>query len=210
MNHFQQWLNALARSQPNLSWQEWVAALTGLVCVWLTVKNKTSNWPWGIVSVLAYGWVFWQNKLYASCGLNLLYFLPCCVYGWWHWAKCGPTQNDDLPVRKLTTNGNLKWIAITIAFTFGIGYPIAHFTNDPIPYADALATGMSIVAQWMQAKKWFENWWYWIAVDVVYIGYVYPAQHMYLSLALYAVYLIVAIRGAIEWKPLVAPEPANA
>jgi nicotinamide mononucleotide transporter len=188
------------------TWQEWVAALTGLVCVWLTVKNKTANWPWGIVSVLAYAWVFWQWKLYANFALNLFYFFPCCVYGWWYWAKCGPTHNDDLPVRRLSPAYNWLWVGITLAITLLIGLPIAHFTNDPIPYADALVTGMSVVAQWMQAKKWYENWWYWIGLDIIFVGYIYPKQHGYISMALYAVYLIVAVRGAFEWKPLIAAE----
>jgi nicotinamide mononucleotide transporter len=192
------------------TWEEWIAALTGLVCVWLTVKNRLSNWPWGIVSVLAYTVVFWKQHAYASCGLNLLYFFPCCVYGWWFWAKCGPTHNDDLPVRRLSPRMNLAWAGITLALTLAIGLPIAHFTNDPIPYPDALATGMSIVAQWMQAKKWFENWYYWIAVDVLYVGFVYPALHLYLSLALYLVFLAVAVRGAIAWKPLIVAEPVDA
>lgn len=196
------WLAALVALQPSTTWQEWVAALTGLVCVWLTVKNKISNWPWGIVSVLAYTWVFWQARLYASCGLNLLYFFPCCVYGWWYWLKCGPTHNDDLPVRRLGRRAQLLWVGITLALTVGIGLPIAHFTNDPLPYPDALVTGLSIVAHWMQAKKWYENWWYWILLDIIYVFYIYPSQHLYVSMALYLVFLIMAIRGAVEWRPL--------
>lgn len=206
MTHPHDWLKALVALQPTTTWQEWLAALTGLLCAWLTVKNKLSNWPWGIVSVLAYSWVFWQAKLYASFGLNLLYFFPCCVYGWWYWARGGPAQNDDLPVRKLSAKQNAIWVALTLAATFGIGYPIARFTNDPIPYADSLATGMSIIAQWMQAKKWYENWWYWIGLDIVYIAYVYPTQHLYVSMALYMVYLAVAIRGAVEWRHLLHGE----
>ena len=209
MSHLTEWIVAAAKVDTK-SWMEWLAAITGLVCAWLTVKNRLSNWPWGIISVLAYTVVFWNARLYASCGLNLLYFFPCCCYGWWYWAKCGPTKNDDLPVLRLAPNANLAWLGITLALTLGIGWPIARFTNDPLPYADALVTGMSIVAQWMQAKKWFENWWYRIALDVLYVGYIYPAQHLYISMALYMVYLIVAIRGAIEWKPLIANEAARA
>ena len=192
------------------TWEEWVAALTGLICAWLTVKNKTSNWPWGIVSVIAYSWVFWKTSAYANFGLNLFYFLPCCIYGWWYWAKCGPTQKDDLPIRRLTPKMNLVWLGITAAFTVGIGLPMAYYTKDPIPYADALSTGMSIVAQWMQARKWFENWWYWIAVDILYVAHIFPTLHLYVSMCLYAVYLFVGIRGAIEWKPLIAAEPTRA
>ena len=191
-------------------WPELSAALTALVCIWLTVKNKIANWPWGIVSVLLYSWVFWQGKLYASFGLNLLYFFPCCIYGWWYWAKCGPKRDDDLPVRHLSARGNLLWLGITIALSLLIGAPIAYYTQDPTPYMDSLVTGMSIVAQWMQAKKWIENWWYWIALDAVSAFYLFPSQKLYFSAVLYVIFLIVAVRGVVEWRRLLAVETANA
>jgi nicotinamide mononucleotide transporter len=183
---------------------EWVAATTGLLCAWLTVKNRISNWPWGIVSVLIYGWIFWQNKLYANAGLQILYFLPCCVYGWWVWAKCGPTHNDDLPVRNLAPARWAVAVGVTAALSLLIGLLMDRYTNDPRPYADGLITGMSIVAQWLQAKKLYENWWLWIGVDVVSVFYLYPLQGLWVTAALYVVFLVIAIRGAIEWRQLLA------
>jgi nicotinamide mononucleotide transporter len=191
-------------------WQELSAALTALVCVWLTLKNKISNWPWGIVSVLLYAWVFWQAKLYANFGLNLFYFLPSSLYGWWNWAKAGPEQNDDLPVRRLSRRGNLIGLGITLLITLVIGAPISYYTQDPNPYADALLTGLSIMAQWMQAKKWLENWWYWIAADVIFAVYLFPVQHLYFSMALYFLFLMIAIQGALAWRKLAAPEFVDA
>lgn len=191
-------------------WMELAAALTALVCIWLTVKNKISNWPWGIVSVLLYAWVFWDAKLYASFGLNLLYFFPCCLYGWWMWARGGPTRNDDLPVRRLSRRTNFVWLGITILLSLAIGAPIAHFTHDPSPYIDSLVTGMSLVAQWMQTQKWLENWWYWIALDVVSAFYLYPTQKLYVSTALYTVFLVIAIRGVVEWRRLMVGKAVDA
>src|SRR2546423_10064432 len=92
---------AIVEQWRSMSLLEVSAAITTVLCAWLTVKNRISNWPWGIVAVLLYGWVFWQAKLYAQTGLQILYFLPCCIYGWWAWAKFGPTQNDDLPIVSL-------------------------------------------------------------------------------------------------------------
>lgn len=192
------------------TWPELIAVLTAAICVWLTIKNKISNWPWGIVSVLFYAYVFWKTRAYANCGLQIFYFLPCCLYGWWYWAKCGPTRNDDLPVRRLTRKQNLIWLGIMFAIVLGIGAPIAHYTQDSYPYADSITTGLSFVGQWMQAKKWLENWWYWIAADVIYAFYLFPALKINVSAVLYFVFLILAIRGAVEWKRLAVAEPVHA
>ncbi len=61
---------------------EILASLTGLVSVYLTVRNKIANWPWGIVSVLLFGWLFWSSRLYSDAGLQIVYFLPMQFYGW--------------------------------------------------------------------------------------------------------------------------------
>lgn len=189
-----------------MSAAEWGAALTALICIWLTIKNRISNWPWGIVSVLIYAYIFWKARLYASVGLQLFYFLPCCFYGWWVWAKCGPTHNDDLPVMKLKRGVNLAWFAVTAVLSVLIGVLMARFTDDPNPYMDGIVTSMSIVAQYLQAKKLFENWWYWIALDVLSAGCLYPMQHLYVTAALYVVFLVLAIRGVVEWRPLIGKQ----
>lgn len=198
----QQWFYA--------NWVEFVAALSGLICVWLTLKNRISSWPWGILSVLLYAYVFWKARFIGNFGLNLLYYFPSSLYGWWNWAKAGPTKNDDLPVRRLSPLGNLRWFGIMILITLAIGAPISYWTNDPYPFADTLTTGLCIVAQWMQAKKWRENWWYWIAADVIYVCYLFPVQKLYFSFGLYILFLLIAIQGAREWHKLAVPEYVDA
>ena len=47
----------------------------------------------------------------------------------------------------------------------------------------------------MATRKWLENWLVWIAVDVVYVGDVRLAEASTLTSALYAVFLVLAVRG---------------
>ena len=186
-----------------MSWWEWIGAITALACVWLTVKNKISNWPWGIVSVLAYTVVFWQSKTYANMWLNVAYFLPCCIYGWYVWAKYGPTHNDDLPVTKLTPQNRLLWCAAAAVMYPVLGYIFSR-TDDPTPYTDGFLTALSIVGQYLQAKKIFENWYFWLVADAIYAAYFLPVNHLYLSAFVYAVFLIMAAKGLLEWRALMA------
>ncbi len=185
---------------------EWAAAFTSFACIYLTVKNKLSNWAWGIAAVLLYGWFFWIQKLYANAALNLLYYLPCCIYGWWVWAKQGPKHDDDLPVTDLSSKARTRWLIASVLLALLVGFPIARYTNDPYPYADSITTGFSIVAQYLQAKKIYENWWFWIGVDVIYGFYLFPLQHLAVSAVLYVLFTGLAIQGAREWKPLIGKE----
>ena len=64
-----------------------VVAVT-LAAVYLTVRQVIWCWPLGMVSVTLYAWVFYDAKLYADMGLQVLYF-ALSVYGWWAWLHGG-------------------------------------------------------------------------------------------------------------------------
>ena len=71
------------------------------------------------------------------------------------------------------------------------------------------STGFSITAQWLQAKKVFENWWMWIGVNLVYACYLLPRQGAWVSTVLYALFTLLAIKGAVAWKPLIGKPVAR-
>jgi nicotinamide mononucleotide transporter len=177
---------------------EWVAVVTSLLCVWLTVRNNIWNWFWGFIGVILYGYIFWNYKNYANAGLQILYFLPIQFIGWYVWKRKGPNQDNDLPVTQLTPKARLGWVGVTAVLT-GILYVVLRLTNDPLPFFDGTTTAMSIVAQYLQVHKKFENWWLWIAADVLYAGYVFPVQELYVSAGLYVIFTGLAIFGAISW-----------
>lgn len=73
------------------------------------------------------------------------------------------------------------------------------FTDAALPIIDAgLAVG-SLIAQWFLSKKILENWYIWIALDVVFIG-VFYYKELYLTAILYFIFLILATSGAIAWN----------
>ena len=102
------WQTVMSQMSP----VEIVAAIATLINVYLTAKNNIWCWPWGIVSVVLYGFVFYESHLYSSMGLQALYYLPMQFYGWWVWLRCGPKQDDDLPIAKLSFRGLLFWFGI--------------------------------------------------------------------------------------------------
>jgi nicotinamide mononucleotide transporter len=73
------------------------------------------------------------------------------------------------------------------------------YTNAALPYWDAAITVISLVAQWLMAKKILECWLLWITVDVLAIG-VYAVKKLYPTTGLYAVFLVLAVLGYLTWK----------
>jgi nicotinamide mononucleotide transporter len=53
-------------------------------------------------------------------------------------------------------------------------------------------------------RKYIENWFVWIAVDVFYIA-MFTFKHLYLTALLYAVFIFVCTLGYLEWKRSLMP-----
>jgi nicotinamide mononucleotide transporter len=60
-------------------------------------------------------------------------------------------------------------------------------------------TSFSIVGQWMQTRKLLEAWLVWLGVDVFYVG-MFLYKGLYLTAALYAVFLVLAVMGFLSWR----------
>lgn len=184
---------------------ELAAAVLSAIGVWLGVRQAVWNWPFGIVSVLMYAWIFFRARLYADAGLQLFY-AGISVYGWWHWLTGGRRADGSdgapaaaLPVTRMPAAWWPAVVGVTALAGWGIGHLLATQTNAAIPYLDAALTATSLTAQWMLTRKYVENWLLWIAVDVVYVP-TYLARALPVTAVLYAVFLVLAVMGWREWR----------
>lgn len=185
---------------------EIVAAITSLLCVYLTVKNNIWNWFWGLIGSILYGYIFFRiSHIYANAGLQILYFVPMQFVGWYVWWKGNPDKNDALPISALTNRERTIWCAVTVllsvALFYGLAPLVAIFRLPPpqLSPMDCFTTGLSISAQFLQTYKKFENWVLWIIADLIYTFYIFPQLKMPVTTLLYAVFTVLATTGAIEW-----------
>jgi nicotinamide mononucleotide transporter len=178
-----------------MTWIELAATIFGLLCVWFTVKQNIWCWPTGIVQVFLYIFVFYGAKLYSDALLQVIYiFLQ--AYGWYHWNKGNQHQ---LPVTNIPKRNYPFYASAILLGSFLWGYTMKRYTDAAAPYPDAFIVVASLVATWLLAKKKVESWYLWISVDVIAIG-VYAYKHLYLTTSLYAVFLVLATMGLLEWK----------
>jgi nicotinamide mononucleotide transporter len=176
---------------------EMVAVVITLVAVYLTTRQIVWCWPLGMVSVTLYAVVFFEARLYADMGLQGLYF-ALAAYGWWAWLYGGEDHGElDVSLTSLKT----KLVLLVLATGSGLvlGRALSQLTDAALPYMDSTLTTFSIAAQWMQARKLLENWLVWIGVDVFYVG-MFLYKELYLTAALYAVFLLLAGMGLVQWR----------
>ena len=176
---------------------EIVAAVFGVVSVFLSVKQNIWSWPTAIVNVGLYIFVFFESKLYGDTGLQVVYVI-LNAYGWYHWLYGGKNRTE-LPVSRTSARLGVFLIALGAAGTALLGTILARKTDAALPYIDSLTTSTSLIAQWMMTRKLLQNWIIWVAVDVIYIG-MYIFKHLYPTAGLYLVWLVLSAMGYFQWR----------
>jgi nicotinamide mononucleotide transporter len=176
---------------------EIIAAVFGVVSVFLSVKQNIWSWPTAIVNVGLYIFVFFESKLYADTGLQVVYVV-LNAYGWYHWLYGGKNRTE-LPVSRTSARLGLFLVGLGAAGTAILGTILARNTDAALPYVDSMSTSTSLIAQWMMTRKLLENWIIWVAVDVVYIG-MYIFKSLYVTAVLYLVFLILSAMGYFQWR----------
>jgi len=192
-------------------WIEWIAAIAGAVSVYLSARENIWSWPTAIVNVSLYTFVFFETGLYSDMGLQVVY-LVLSVYGWYQWLH-GGAHRTRLHVSRATPRVWLVSTGIALAFWLVWGRYMSTFRGVSFPYLDAGLATLSLVAQWMMTRKILENWVLWIIADIIYVP-MYIVKGLYVTSALYAVFLVLAVLGVVEWRRsyardrAIAPRPA--
>ncbi len=176
---------------------ELIAAVSGLICVWLTIRQNIWCWPVGLLQVALYIGVFYDARLYSDLILHVIYVIMQ-GYGWYHWLH-GGRDNSPLKVTVLSWPATVRWWLLALVLAAVWGHVMASYTDAAAPYPDAFIAVASLIAQWLMARKKLQSWYFWIVVDLVAIA-VYLSKDLYITTGLYAVFLALAIFGYFQWK----------
>ncbi|MGF7170727.1 nicotinamide mononucleotide transporter [Sphingobium xanthum] len=175
---------------------EIIAVILGLANIALIVRRSLWNYPFGIAMVSLYFFIFIEARLYSDALLQI-FFLVLNLYGWLNWSGAR-TQDEGVPVRWLGMPGFLVWAAVGIATSALWGWLMHRQTDAAAPYWDAGVAMLSIVAQLLMARRYIDNWTFWIIVDCLAIP-LYWTKGLHLTAGLYIVFLLFSLAGLIEW-----------
>jgi nicotinamide mononucleotide transporter len=171
--------------------------ITGVLNVWLVTRENIWSWPLGVLNAGFYVVVFARTGLYSDTGLQVVY-LVLSFYGWWHWARGDGARTPVIVTRTaapllvlLAGVGVVTWLVLSTI--------TSRIPGSALPRLDAALVSISLIAQWMMTRKLLENWLLWIAVDVVYVPLLL-SRGLRLTAVLYAVFLVLAIIGFVQWK----------
>lgn len=188
---------------------EYVGVLTGLLYLFLEIKQHRAMWIVGFLTSLLYVFVFFFSKIYADMGLQI-YYVAISVYGFLQWTKngknglCEKPEPASVPQDKIIystlTPRLLVGVLLAIIVLFFLIYTLLNnFTDSPIPMGDAFTTSVGIVATWMVARRIIEHWVFWIVANGISV-YLYFVRELYPTMFLYICYALLAAIGLYTWK----------
>lgn len=180
----------------HVSVAELAGFVTGAGCVWLTVKAHIANFPVGLANDAFFLVLFLAAGLYADSGLQVVY-LVLGVVGWWQWLRGGENRGRLKAGRATMTELGVLAVLVVLA-TWGLTV-LLRSVNDVAPFWDALTTALSLAPQWLLNTKKLQNWYFWIAADLIYVP-LYGVKHLWLTAVVYVVFLAMCFLGYSEWR----------
>lgn len=181
-----------------INWFEIIAAILGLIGIFLQIRQNHWYWLVSILMVIMYIIVFYNSKFYADMSFQI-YYLGVSIYGWYYWLTNKRTSNTEINTSSLKLKQWLYCILTSCLFFIIIYLILIKFTDSDIAFGDSFTTSLSIVATWLLARKILENWIFWIIVDIVSTG-LYMYKGLYPTAILFLILTILAIYGYCKWK----------
>jgi nicotinamide mononucleotide transporter len=179
------------------NWLENLGILTSLICIYLNTQQNIWGWFWAIISSAIYGVIFYEARLFSDMGLQGI-FIVLSFYGWISW-QFGNSEEKVLSVSNIPLKIAIFCLAFFLIFTLISGYFLAKYTQASLPYLDSSLTAISLIATWMTARKYLENWLLWILANVAYVGmYLYKGLNG--TAVLYILLIVLAVKGYQDWR----------
>lgn len=182
-------------------WLDMLTTILGLIYIWLEYRASIALWFVGVVMPALDVILYWNHGLYGDAGMAVYYTLAA-LYGFYIWKfKKTRKSKQSLPIIHMPRRFYLP-TAIFFFAAWGVTYYVlTHWTNSTVPVLDSFTNALSFVGMWALARKYLEQWFFWIAVDVV-CCLLYVEKGIPFKAGLYGLYVVIAIAGYYKWKKM--------
>lgn len=174
-----------------------VSGIAGTICVVLTSQRKVSSFAWGILQIVTYVILCWEQRFYGEIAENAFY-MATTVGGIIIWLKKYDAAKAQVRVEKLGLKGWVVWLSVFMIGTAAVSFILSK-TDDTQPFLDAITTVPAFIAQILLMTRYREQWIFWIIVDGFSLVMWMVAKD-WCMVAQYAFWLINCVYGLIKWK----------
>ncbi len=182
-------------------WLDMLTTILGLIYIWLEYRASIALWFVGVIMPALDIYLYWSHGLYGDSGMACYYTLAA-LYGFYVWKfKKTRKKKEPLPIIKMPRD---KYLPVTVFFFIAWGtiyYILIRWTNSTVPLQDSFTNALSFVGMWALARKYVEQWLFWIAVDAV-CCMLYVQKGIPFKAGLYGLYVAIAVAGYFKWNKM--------
>ena len=192
---------------------EIIGVVVGVIYLWLEYRASIYLWIASIVMPAIYLFVYYDAGLYADTAINI-YYLVIALYGWaaWKWgfsfSRKAEEQPQELKISHITARGWIAMATLYVVMQLAITAALTYLTDSDVAWFNGLTSALSIVGMYMLARKYIEQWWVWLVVDILSAG-LYFYKDLQFTAVLYAAYAVIAVAGYFKWKRLMTEQDAE-
>ena len=180
-------------------WLDILTTILGLAYIWLEYRASIALWFIGIVMPALDIYLYWSHGLYGDAGMAC-YYTIAAIYGYIAW-KWGKGEKRELPITHMPLRLYLPVAVFFFVAWAATYYILVTWTNSTVPVLDSFTNALSFVGLWALARKYIEQWWFWILVDMV-CCILYVQKGIPFKAGLYGLYVVIAIAGYFKWKTM--------
>jgi nicotinamide mononucleotide transporter len=178
------------------SWIELIAAALAVAYLLLAIGQQLTCWFAAFISSVLYVWVLFTARLYMESVLNAFY-AAMAVYGFWQWQH--GKGGGALAVNRWPFARHALAALGIVALSLVSSFFLYRYTPAALPFPDSMVTWASVFATFLVARKVYENWHWWLLIDSVSV-YLYYTRHLYATMLLFGLYLVLIVIGMREWR----------
>ncbi len=183
----------------NIDWLDALTTVLGLVYIWLEYRAHIALWVVGIIMPALDVYLYYSHGLYGDAGMAVYYTLAA-FYGLFIWKfKKTRKLKLDLPIIRMPRRQYLPVLLFFLVAWGAIYYILVTWTDSTVPLLDSLTNALSFVGLWALARKYLEQWFFWMVVDVI-CATLYIYKGIPFKAGLYGLYVVIAVFGYRKWK----------
>lgn len=184
-------------------WWEILSAVSGVFCVVLVADRKLTNFSWGLINCVLYGLSSYNNAFYGDMSLNWFLYVPFQFLGLIWWNNNLDNNNSKVETKQLNTNDFIAVAAFVGMCIFVLGY-ILEAAKGAQPFVDAINVILSITATVLMAKRYTEQWFCWILVNISgivmwFLNFYHGNNSGVANLLMWVAFLINSLYGMYNW-----------
>ena len=189
-------------------WLDILTTILGLIYIWLEYRAHIALWVIGVIMPALDIVLYWQHGLYGDAGMAC-YYTFAALYGFYVWKFVKTRKKKEpLPIIFMPRRQYLPTIVFFFVAWAAVYYFLITWTDSTVPLLDSFTNALSFVGLWALARKYVEQWVFWMVVDGV-CTFLYIKKGIPFKAMLYGLYVVIAIAGYLKWRSVAKTVKSN-